>query len=87
MEGERPKLWAAVLHVGPRLSRSDEISHTCSATMRCAAILAAPGRGSAEPPCAVAETRRRPLRSSASAARDEISPAARRAVLSATSPA
>ena len=38
------------LHVGPRLSRSDEISHTCSATMRCAAILAAPGRGSAEPP-------------------------------------
>ena len=51
VEGERPKLWAAVLHVGPRLSRSDEISHTCSATMRCAAILAAPGRGSAEPPC------------------------------------
>ena len=90
-------LWAAALHMGARLSRSDEISQTCSATMRCAAILAAPGRGSAEPPrpaacfgvpsCAVAETRSRPLRSSASAARDEISPAARRAVLSATSPA
>ena len=96
-------LWAAALHMGARLSRSDEISQTCSATMRCAAILAAPGRGSAEPPCLAPcfgadptsacacacadETRRRPLRSSASAARDEISPAARRAVLSATSPA